>query len=164
MANAIQTMPPCIFTRISSACTCPRSRGCSTRCSCTAWPWLAGTCLPRRDRPLVKPKGDDDRLQGAAMARSVSTSVTVSAGRPQAVERRPFRCGEGLAALRTDEALVLARVDTDIALAYLASGRTRQIRAEYKRGIHDHSPLRLAGERAGVCCIPASIPSESHHA
>ena len=38
MARAIQTMPPCLLTRLSSACTGPRSRGCSTRCSWTAWP------------------------------------------------------------------------------------------------------------------------------
>ena len=39
MASAIHTMPPWVLTRISSACTCPRSRGCSTRYSCTACPW-----------------------------------------------------------------------------------------------------------------------------
>jgi transposase len=38
MAMAIQTIPLCFLTRSSSACTCPRSRGCSTRYSCTAWP------------------------------------------------------------------------------------------------------------------------------
>src|SRR5215831_13485304 len=37
IASAIHTMPPCFLTRISSACTCPRSRGLWTQCSCTAW-------------------------------------------------------------------------------------------------------------------------------
>ena len=35
-ASAIQTIPPWRLTRHSSAWTCPRSRGCSTRCACTA--------------------------------------------------------------------------------------------------------------------------------
>src|SRR5262249_57673169 len=43
MASAIHTRPPCFLTRSSSACTCPRSRGCSTRYSCTACP-----CRPER--------------------------------------------------------------------------------------------------------------------
>ena len=43
---------PCVFTRISSACTCPRSRGCSTRCSCTAWPWWPHA--PTTPRPSAR--------------------------------------------------------------------------------------------------------------
>ena len=45
MARAIHTMPLCFLTRSSSACTCPKSRGCSTRDSCTACP-----CRPERAR------------------------------------------------------------------------------------------------------------------
>jgi hypothetical protein len=37
MAIAIQRMLPWILTRISSACTCPKSRGCSTKRSCARW-------------------------------------------------------------------------------------------------------------------------------
>jgi hypothetical protein len=39
-----------------------------------------------------------------------------------------------------DEALLLLRVDTNIALAGLASGMTMPIRAEYGRGVHDAPP------------------------
>jgi hypothetical protein len=38
IASAIHTIPPCFLTRSSSACTCPKSRGCSTRYSCTTCP------------------------------------------------------------------------------------------------------------------------------
>jgi hypothetical protein len=57
------------------------------------------------------------------------------------MEDRPVRCSEGLATLRADEAPVLARVDTNIARACLASGRTLQMGAENGSGIHDDSPL-----------------------
>ena len=40
-----------------------------------------------------------------------------------------WRRGAGLAALRADEAFVLARMDAKIALTSLASGRTRRMRA-----------------------------------
>jgi len=43
MASAIQRWPPCRLTRLASAGTCPRSRGSSTRGTCTAWP-----CRPAR--------------------------------------------------------------------------------------------------------------------
>jgi len=46
--------------------------------------------------------------------------------------------------LPTHEPLVLARVDTAIALA---SGGTRQIGAEYSRGVHDDPP-GVVGEYA----------------
>src|SRR5215813_3944243 len=96
----------------------------------------AGTCLPRRDCPLVKPKGHDDRLQWAAVCQERQHEHHGLGWCPQAVERRPFRCGEGLAALRAEEAFVLARMDTNIALTALASGRTRRIRAECCGGVH----------------------------
>ncbi len=41
----------------------------------------------------------------------------------------------------TKEPRVFARVDANVALADLASGRTRQIGAEYRCGVHDDSPL-----------------------
>ena len=88
----------------------------------------AGTSLPRRDRPLVIPKGDDDCLQWAAVRQKRQHERHGLGGRPQAVERRPFRRGEGFAALRADESFVLARMDANVAMASLASGRTRRIR------------------------------------
>ena len=107
---------------------------------------VASTCLPRCDRPLVKPKGHDDRLQRAAVRQERQHERHGLGWRPQAVERRPFRRGEGLAALRADEAFVLARMDANIALAALASGRTRRIRAECGGGVHACPPSSV-GER-----------------
>src|SRR5437764_2143887 len=83
-AMAIQTIPPCFWTRSSSACTCPRSRGGSTRDSCTAWP-----CRPERvhQSALVrssKPNAATSACTGHPWASNVTTRRTVSA----AVRRR----------------------------------------------------------------------------
>src|ERR1700746_428263 len=59
----------------------------------------------------------------------------------QAVKRRAFRGAERLVALGAEEALVLPRVDANIALTYLASGRALQMRAEDGGGVHEDSPL-----------------------
>lgn len=48
------------------------------------------------DRPLVKPKGHDDRLQWTAVRQEREHERHGFGWRPQAVERRPFRDGEGL--------------------------------------------------------------------
>ena len=54
-----------------------------------------------------------------------------------------------LYSLGAEEALVLARVDTNIALTCLTSGRARPIGAEYRGGVHDDSPLlALLGSRS----------------
>src|SRR5437016_1563325 len=84
MAMAIQTIPPCFLTRSSSACTCPRSRGCSTRYSCTAWP-----CRPERvhQSAIVRssnPNAATIACTGHPWASNVTTRLTVSA----AVRRR----------------------------------------------------------------------------
>jgi hypothetical protein len=39
-----------------------------------------------------------------------------------------------------DEALLFSRLDTDIALADVASGMTVPVGAEYRRGVHDAPP------------------------
>src|SRR6266567_4176537 len=79
IAKAIQTIPPCFLTRISSACTCPRSRGCSTRCSCTACPWAP----PRATHPATvrssEPNATTSAWRGHPWASSVTTRLTVSA-------------------------------------------------------------------------------------
>ena len=79
MASAIQTMPPCFLTRISSACTCPRSRGCSTRCSCTAWPWRPARAPHAATVRSSKPKATTIACSGQPWASNVTTRVTVSA-------------------------------------------------------------------------------------
>ncbi len=60
---------------------------------------------------------------------------------PQPIKHRAFGGAERLVTLRTHEAPVSLRMDANVALANLASGRTRQIGAECCGGVHDHSPL-----------------------
>src|SRR5262245_4203499 len=83
---------------------------------------------------------------------------------PQAIPGGAFRSAEGLVALRAHEALVLTRVDTNIALAALASGRARQIGAKYRCGVHDDPP-GVVGEHAKKEYVwtPIFITSEPHH-
>ena len=102
----------------------------------------ASACPPRRHRPLVEPKGHHDGLQRTAMGEQRDDERHRLGRGAQAVEDRACRGGEGLAALRADEALVLARMDANIALAGLASGGTRQIGAECRCGVHDCPPWR----------------------
>ena len=63
--------------------------------------------------------------------------TTVSAEVRNRIEDRTFAGAEGLLTLVADEALLLARMDTDIAPTRLASGMTVSIGAEYGRGIHE---------------------------
>src|SRR5215813_7771287 len=84
MAIAIQTIPPCCLTRSASACTCLRSRGCSPRYACTAWP-----CCPERvhQSAIVRsshPNAATIACTGHPWASNVTTRLTVSA----AVRRR----------------------------------------------------------------------------
>jgi hypothetical protein len=58
----------------------------------------------------------------------------------QPIKHRAFGGAERLVTRVTDEPLLLLRMDTDIALAGLASGRAREIGAEYRGGVHDESP------------------------
>ena len=79
MASAIQTMPPCCWTRRSSACTWPRSRGGSTRYACTACP-----CRPARAHPSAPVRSSPPHAAtiagtGHPGASQVRTITTVSA-------------------------------------------------------------------------------------
>ena len=64
----------------------------------------------------------------------------------QTIKDGPGRCGKGLATLCADEAPVLARMDANIPLTGLASGRTRHIGAECRGGVHA-CPPRCVEER-----------------
>jgi hypothetical protein len=81
-------------------------------------------------RALVEAKRRDDGLRRTAVGEERQHARDRVSWGPQAVKRRAFGVCEGSMTLCTDKALVLARVDADIALANLASGRTRQIGAE----------------------------------
>src|SRR6516165_4973614 len=58
----------------------------------------------------------------------------------QPIEDGAFAGAEGLLTRVTDEALLLPRMDTNVALARLASGRAVLIGAEYGCGVHDSPP------------------------
>jgi hypothetical protein len=58
----------------------------------------------------------------------------------QPIQDRGFGDAEGLMTLVTDKPLFLPRMDTDIALASLASGRAVPIGAECGCGVHDGPP------------------------
>ena len=79
IASALHTRPPGVLTRISSACTWPRSRGRSTRGAWTAWP-----CRPARAPHAAtvrssNPQATTIACSGQPCARRVTTRVTVSA-------------------------------------------------------------------------------------
>ena len=93
-------------------------------------PLSPGAGPPRGNGPLVKPKGDNDRLQGTAVRQEREHESDGFGWRPQAVECRAFCGTERLVTRRAEKALVLARVDANVALAGLASGGACQIRAE----------------------------------
>src|SRR2546430_4865241 len=64
----------------------------------------------------------------------------------QPIEDGAFAGAERLVTRVADEALLLLRMDTDIALACLASGRAMLIGAECRRGVHACPPSSV-GER-----------------
>src|SRR5262249_38307031 len=73
----------------------------------------------------------------------------------QPIEDRAFAGAEGFMTLVADEALLLTRMDTDIAHACLASGVAVPIGAEYRCGIHDMLLLAVRGSvPRGVCRDP----------
>jgi hypothetical protein len=109
-------------------------------------PLAAGTGLPRGNRPLVTSQGHDERWQWAAVRQQRQDEREGLGWRPLAVKRRSFRRGEGLVALRADEALVLTRMEANSALASLSSSGTRSIGAECRSGVHACPPSSV-GER-----------------
>jgi hypothetical protein len=97
-----------------------------------------GLALAARPRPpgchraLVESKRGDDHLQWAAMGKQGHDNDHERRRGPQSVEDRACRCREGLVAQLTDEPLVRARVDAEIACTAMASAGAPQIGAEYR--------------------------------
>ena len=104
-------------------------------------PLLPCTCPPRRHRPLVEPAGRHDRLQWRTMREQGPHGHDQFSRRTPPVEDRAGRSRAGFVARLTNTPRLLARVNPEIALADLASGRTCQVRAEDHRGVHAGSPL-----------------------
>lgn len=122
---------------------------------------------PPRHRPFVEPTGDDDGLPWTAVSHERDHERHGLGRGPQAVERRALRGGERLVTLHAQEPPVPTRLDANVALACLSSGRTRQIRAEYGGGVHNRPP-RLALTGANMCqeeygWTPVSMATRPHH-
>src|SRR5438046_7149819 len=96
----------------------------------------AATCHPPPDRPPVRAKRDDDRLEWTPVGQERHHKAHRLRRGPQAIEGRAFRGAARLVALRAEKALVLARVDANVALAGLSSGGACQIGAECRCGVH----------------------------
>src|SRR4029434_8483051 len=95
---------------------------------------------PSSDRALIKAKRRHDGLHGTSMGQQ-GHNDDYSLGRgAQPIEDRTFCSAEGFVTRVADEPLLLPRMDTDIALADLASGMAVLIGAECSRGVHDDSP------------------------
>ena len=145
LASAIHTRPPWVWTRIAAAWTGPRAQGGSTRGAWTAWPWCPARAHQAASGRSSNPNGHDERWQWAAVRQERAPERDAFGWRPQAVAGRPCRRGAGLAARRTDEALVLTCVETTVALADWASGRAREMGAADACGVQDRPP-GVAGE------------------
>src|SRR4030095_10758234 len=87
-----------------------------------------------------KPKRRHNRLHGTPMGEQGHHEHHGLCRGTQPIEGRPFTGAEGFVTRVADEALLLLRMDTDIALTRLASSRTVLIGAEYGRGVHDAPP------------------------
>ena len=110
---------------------------------------------PRRDGALIKPTCRHNRLHGPPMGEQGHDEHHRVGRGAQPIENGAFAGAEGLLTRVTDEPLLLLRMDTNIALADLTSGRAVPVGAECRRGVYDAPPgcawKTLPGE---VCLDP----------
>ena len=99
-------------------------------------PLGAPSAHPPRHSPLVEAKRCHDGLGRTAVCQQSDDQADRLRRGPQAIQGRAFRNAACLVAHGAQEAPLLARVDTDVALAALASGGTRQVRAGGELPIH----------------------------
>jgi hypothetical protein len=102
---------------------------------------------PTGHRPLVETERDNDGLPWTPMGYQRDHQGHGLGRGPEAVQRRALCRAERFVAQPADEPLVLARVEANVALAGLASGRAPQIGAEYACGVHG-GPPGVVGEHA----------------
>src|SRR5215831_14219547 len=109
-------------------------------------------CKPAGHGPLVEAKSHHNSLQRTAMGHQREHEADRLSRGPQPVEGRPGGRGEGLATLLADEAVLFARVNSDIALPSLASGEAFQIGTKCVSEVHLPPPgndLAWAKSRTG---------------
>jgi len=111
---------------------------------------------PIGNGPLVKPKSRHNRLQGTPMGQQAHNEHHGLCRGAQPIEDRAFCSAEGLMTLVTDEPLFLLGMDTNIALADVASGMTVPVGAECHCGVHD-APPGCAG------WTPVCFTTSPHH-
>src|SRR5260370_38350049 len=104
------------------------------------WALPASEGPPVSKLPSLNPKRGHNRLQGAPMGEQGHVDHLGLCRGAQPIEDGAFAGAEGFVTLVTDEPLFLLRMDTDIALARLASGRTVPLGAECGCGVHDGPP------------------------
>src|SRR5712691_7495921 len=118
---------------------------------------------PRGDGAFIASKRRHNGLHGTAMGGQGHDEGHGLCRGAQPIEGRAFGGAERLVTRVTDEPLLLLRMDTDIALAGLASGRAREIRAEYRGGVHDDSPLLVVlGSMPRRSMSGPPFPLQSH--
>src|SRR5262249_25507662 len=100
----------------------------------------ARACPPIHYVPCVNPQSRHNRLHGTPMGEQGHDEDHSFCRGPQPIEDRAFGGAEGFVARVTDEAPLLPRMDTDIALASLPSGRAVPIGAECGCGVHAGPP------------------------
>src|SRR5215510_9764497 len=103
-------------------------------------PLATGAGPPSSNGALVKPKSRHERLRRTPMSEQGHDAHHGLCRGAQAIEDRTSAGAEGFVALVTDEALLLSRMNTNVALASLASGRAVLIGAAYGCGVHDGPP------------------------
>src|SRR5712671_2620366 len=118
---------------------------------------------PRGDGAFIASKRRHNGLHGTAMGEQGHDEGHGLCRGAQPIEGRAFGGAERLVTRVTDEPLLLLRMDTDIALAGLAAGRAREIRAEYRGGVHDDSPLLVVlGSMPRRSMSGPPFPLQSH--
>src|SRR5262252_4256707 len=95
---------------------------------------------PIRYSALIKAKRRHDGLHGAPMGQQGHDDDHSLGRGAQPIEDGPFAGAEGCVTRVADEALLLLRMDTNIALVGLASRMAVRIGAEYRCGVHNAPP------------------------
>src|SRR5215470_11515473 len=119
---------------------------------------------PRRDGALVKPKRRHDRLHGTPVGQQGHDEHHCLCRGAQPIEDGAFAGAEGFVTLTADEAPLLLRMDTNIALAGLASRMAARIGAAYRCGVHD-APPGYAGKHGHEKYVwtPVCFTTSLHH-
>src|SRR2546422_2803373 len=118
---------------------------------------------PSRYGPLVEPQSGHNRLHGTPMGEQGHDEDHRFCRGAQPIEDRACGRAEGFVARVTDEPLLLPRMDTDIALASLASGRTVPIGAEDGCGVHEDPPPGCAWKHCQEKYVWTPFSLQLHH-